>query len=869
MANEDIIYSVSLDDDEILKALKNIERFTQNTAVAANRSFQKVDKAAKTSGVKIGAVAGIVQTLTNRFINLGQQAVRALSQVATESIDLAKTQVAAEAQLDAAIESTGGAAGLTARELKDLASSLQSVTNFGDELIIGAESILLTFTKISKEVFPEVTERTLDVAVRMKTDLKSAALQLGKALNDPIRGLDGLSRAGVQFSDTQKEQIKTLAESGKLVEAQTLILAELETQVGGSARAAREADKGFSAFGNAIGDLQEKIGLPILETLGEHLENLLSTLDENSDGFNALATAVGELAASAVEIISSGIFDEVSEIDNDTLINLADSIERVNDAFSEFADQLVDPKSDINEFFRTIQILNDALTIHTNQWNKFNDELQRFGTIGSEAASGLKFLGDNILQLLTPATAVSAVFGNISDTLGISNQALADITSTIAENSQTTAQALKEASEAAQNYGDIIGATMGRGGELPIASDDIVDPDLPEDVQKALDKLNDLERDAARTRIDILRKAGQKRVDTEKEFIQKRLDQATKFLQKIDDIERKNAQAITDSATDLRRDEEDAYREFNRSRADLERDSAKERIKIEEDYREEIRKINQNFVDSADEAARQRDAVTFFRLQRERDRAISEAKITRTKRVDESRTEAAEKREELNRSLQEQLEDNRIADGRRLEDLQIRLEREFEAARIAHERDLQETAIAEERKRAELKLSLDRQLAEARIANDRRVSDFKESLDAEVAAQLEAEQRKTQIIREQNEARAALDRRYQSTLDRFQQSGRTSRLGGRQAGGPVGAGQTVTVGEAGPELFQPRLAGNIIPLGPGITSPLAAQNISNVVNNVTNASVNQSMLDPSQQSAMMRAIAANVASETVRSIIGG
>ena len=41
----------------------------------------------------------------------------------------------------------------------------------------------------------------------------SAAMQLGKALNDPVNMMGALTRAGVTFSEEQKEMIKNFVDS--------------------------------------------------------------------------------------------------------------------------------------------------------------------------------------------------------------------------------------------------------------------------------------------------------------------------------------------------------------------------------------------------------------------------------------------------------------------------------------------------------------------------------------------------------------------------------------------------------------------------------------------------------------------------------
>ena len=134
-------------------------------------------------------------------------------------------QEQAFAQVEARIRSTGGAAGLTAREIAQIASALQDVTTHGDEAILEMQALLLSFRNIGHEVFARTTEAVLDLAQGTNTDLRSAAIQLGKALDDPIRGLDGLSRGGTTFTEVQKDLIKSLAETNRVAEAQGLVLA--------------------------------------------------------------------------------------------------------------------------------------------------------------------------------------------------------------------------------------------------------------------------------------------------------------------------------------------------------------------------------------------------------------------------------------------------------------------------------------------------------------------------------------------------------------------------------------------------------------------------------------------------------------------
>lgn len=178
--------------------------------------------------------------------------------ITKQSIENTIRQEQALKQLDARLKSTRGAAGLTKDALVEMSSGLQQVTNFGDEAVQEMQSLLLTFTKIHGPQFVAAQEAILNIATAMDMDLRSAALQVGKALNDPVANMGALSRAGIQFSKDQKAVIKSLFESGRVAEAQQLVLEELETQFGGAARAARQTFGGaLTSLGNAFGDLLE------------------------------------------------------------------------------------------------------------------------------------------------------------------------------------------------------------------------------------------------------------------------------------------------------------------------------------------------------------------------------------------------------------------------------------------------------------------------------------------------------------------------------------------------------------------------------------------------------------------------------------
>jgi hypothetical protein len=205
-------------------------------------------------------------------------------------VDEAREAARVGRMTDAVLKSTGGAANVTAGQVSRLAEAISNKTGIDDEQIQSAQNLLLTFTNVRNEVgkgndiFNQASQAAIDMSVALGTDSKSAALQLGKALNDPIKGINALSRAGVSFTKEQKDQIKVLVASGKTLEAQKMILAELGKEFGGAAAAASDP---MQRLDTTVNNLKERIGtalLPYIEKaatwLGEKLPGALDKLEK-------------------------------------------------------------------------------------------------------------------------------------------------------------------------------------------------------------------------------------------------------------------------------------------------------------------------------------------------------------------------------------------------------------------------------------------------------------------------------------------------------------------------------------------------------------------------------------------------------------
>ncbi|NJM51087.1 MAG: hypothetical protein HC843_09595 [Sphingomonadales bacterium] len=153
----------------------------------------------------------------------------------------AQMQAQAMAQVNAALASMGDGAGRTADQLLKASDALELNSLFdGDEILSKVTANLLTFGNVADEQFDRAQQAAVDLATRMGTDLQSATVMIGKALNDPIKGISALRRVGIQLSESQEGLIRSMVATGDTAGAQSIILGELERQFGGAAKAAAD-----------------------------------------------------------------------------------------------------------------------------------------------------------------------------------------------------------------------------------------------------------------------------------------------------------------------------------------------------------------------------------------------------------------------------------------------------------------------------------------------------------------------------------------------------------------------------------------------------------------------------------------------------
>lgn len=238
--------------------------------------------------------AGLSAAVTTPLAVFGAGAVR-------EYLDAEEALTA----VTAAVKSTGGAAGLSVQQLSQMAAGLEDMAAVdGDDIMRNVTAPLLTFTSVAGNEFADAQVAVLNISRALGTDLQSASLMVGKALNDPVQGVGALSKSGIQFSKDQKKMIAALVETGDVAGAQGIILAELNTQFGGQANDWAESAAGqYAMLGIAVGNVRESIGeeivpflTPVVDKVREAVKwfgDLSPEVKQNIVIFGGLAAAVG------------------------------------------------------------------------------------------------------------------------------------------------------------------------------------------------------------------------------------------------------------------------------------------------------------------------------------------------------------------------------------------------------------------------------------------------------------------------------------------------------------------------------------------------------------------------------------------------
>jgi hypothetical protein len=255
-------------------------------------------KGLRQANAQFAKLQGSIGSLGRNFAIAGAAIAGAGAIIAKNAQSLARIE-RINAQTAQTITSMGNASNISAKEVESLAGSLEALTATEAETIQEGANLLLTFRNIANQagagndIFTQTTAIMVDMGRALNEGASASAIRLGKALNDPIRGITALRKVGVGFTEDQEAQIKALQESGDLMGAQKVILAELQSQFGGSGAAYAKTFSGqLELMGHELGTIGEEATMAVMPAL----QGMVSELRE-------LIPVIGPQLKAAIESV--------------------------------------------------------------------------------------------------------------------------------------------------------------------------------------------------------------------------------------------------------------------------------------------------------------------------------------------------------------------------------------------------------------------------------------------------------------------------------------------------------------------------------------------------------------------------------------
>jgi hypothetical protein len=291
-----------------------------------DKALRKAQADVGQMGRQLGAAAGIAAAA---FATAGV----ALTRFGIDAAKGAEQAAVAQRRLDNIAKSMnifGNAAGKVSKRLGEFAEANELIVGVDADVIKATQAKLLTFKELAATAdtvggaMDRATMAALDLASAGFGSAESNAVQLGKALNDPIKGITALRRAGITFTAAEQDKIKALVEGNRLLEAQDLILSAIETQVGGTAAATASAFERITLATNQVKDAIGEALLPVVEDFADELALLVPELQ----------SALGPAAEEVATILADNLLPAIQAFGE--YLKTPEGIQAVKDLTTEF-----------------------------------------------------------------------------------------------------------------------------------------------------------------------------------------------------------------------------------------------------------------------------------------------------------------------------------------------------------------------------------------------------------------------------------------------------------------------------------------------------------------------------------------------------
>lgn len=395
----------------------------------------------------------------------------------------------AQKRLNNVLKTTGEAAGFSSDQLNAIAADLEKLTGIEGEVITGMQAVMATFTNVRGDVFTDATKAAMDMADFMGTDMQGAIVQVGKALNDPIRGVSALSEVGVSFTEKQKEQIKALTESGDIVSAQRIILAELQTEYGGASDLTDSFTDRSKALSTAVSGLMEAGGqllITFMEPFMPLAETAIAIMQDMVEPALFVADGIAEMTAAALDMLPAigDLFPAFEEMALQTRLVIATWKEYLGIAFLEVGKWVIGVGLDIAFVFTDVipQIISQSVERSKEAFSRFGELFQ---TVTENVKKNATAIWENFKAAITGGEGTAEVVDLLDGFEFTSKGAFEDINM-----QRAVSEAEKEIERMQEAMAEKINEEEKRLRELQKADDPLGD-EVPTDPKKPSEKGRD------------------------------------------------------------------------------------------------------------------------------------------------------------------------------------------------------------------------------------------------------------------------------------------------------------------------------------------------------------------------------------------
>jgi hypothetical protein len=269
--------------DRSKKSANSLKTSMSSIGSGISSAFSGVAKSVGAIGIAATGAAAAIGGIAYKLISMAEEGIQAENRIK----NVVKTMGLFGDQSDD-----------VADRLIKMADATELATGVDGDLIMAAQAKLATFKELAKTAgttggaFDRATQASVDMAAVFGGDASNYAVQLGKALEDPEKGLAALKRTGALTTSQIKAISEEFAATGNRAKAFDQVLKAIETQVGGSANATAS---GMARIKVSVGQMLDEIGKPMSEVFSKFAADVAKMTPQIVDSFSKIAPKIREV----------------------------------------------------------------------------------------------------------------------------------------------------------------------------------------------------------------------------------------------------------------------------------------------------------------------------------------------------------------------------------------------------------------------------------------------------------------------------------------------------------------------------------------------------------------------------------------------